>query len=385
VTLNPLVVGRVDQPKDSWAGVWIAEDIRLIAHGVQNGSWVDGTLGTVSAGLDGLALVSDPLGALLQYGVAWIIEHVKPLSDTLDWLAGDPAQIAAHAQTWRSVAGSLRDDAADLTRSVEWDIEWIGAAGDTYRTSAQQQRQAIDGLATAADAMALMTEGAGMLIATVRVLVRDAIATVVSRLIVYAGEVVATLGAATPLVVEQVTALVAAWAAKIARWLKALVTSLRELGGASARLAARVDDLKQILERLRRNGRYGGYTGKETGGGAGPHAAGGDIPGYFTAADLDGVGEHLSHLDHSPANDAMIGRIRERLAAGEELTEGQRNFMRHELTEKSCMDRGMSYEDAHDVALQTHSPGRNYDPDIIDQYAHLFNNWWRKQWGLEPR
>ncbi|MET0423458.1 MAG: hypothetical protein ABW046_06265, partial [Actinoplanes sp.] len=54
---------------------------------------MDGTLGAVSAGLDGLALVSDPVGALLQYGIAWLIEHVQPLSEALDWLAGDPAAI----------------------------------------------------------------------------------------------------------------------------------------------------------------------------------------------------------------------------------------------------------------------------------------------------
>jgi hypothetical protein len=43
----------------------------------------------------------------------------------------------------------------------------------------------------------------------------------VSRLVVYAAEELASLGVATPLVVEQVTTLVASWAAKIARWLKA--------------------------------------------------------------------------------------------------------------------------------------------------------------------
>jgi hypothetical protein len=101
VTVNPLVAGRLEQPKSAWAGVWIAEDIEAIAQGVENRSWVDGTLGVVGAGLDGLALVSDPVGALLQYGISWLIEHVKPLSEALDWLAGDPGQIAAHAQTWR--------------------------------------------------------------------------------------------------------------------------------------------------------------------------------------------------------------------------------------------------------------------------------------------
>jgi len=87
----PLVaVANPDISADPWAGVWIAEDIETILAGVKSGSWVDVTLGAVSAGLDALAFVSDPIGSLLQYGVAWIIEHVKPLSEALDWLAGDP-------------------------------------------------------------------------------------------------------------------------------------------------------------------------------------------------------------------------------------------------------------------------------------------------------
>jgi hypothetical protein len=69
VTVNPLVAGRLDGPPDAWSGVWIAEDIELIAQGVRSGSWIDTSLGVVGAGLDGLAIVSDPVGALLQYGV----------------------------------------------------------------------------------------------------------------------------------------------------------------------------------------------------------------------------------------------------------------------------------------------------------------------------
>ncbi len=41
-----------------------------------------------------LGVVLDSIGTLVSYGVAWLIEHVKPLSDALDWLAGDPDQIA---------------------------------------------------------------------------------------------------------------------------------------------------------------------------------------------------------------------------------------------------------------------------------------------------
>jgi hypothetical protein len=158
---NPLVAGAVSAPVDPWAGVWIAEDLETVLAGVRSGSWIDTSLGAVSAGLDALAFVSDPLGGLLQYGVAWIIEHVRPLSEALDWLAGDPAQIAGQAQTWRNVAASLRDQAEELGRAARWDTEeWTGAAADAYRRWSALQQNAVGGLAGAGDTLAAMTEAA---------------------------------------------------------------------------------------------------------------------------------------------------------------------------------------------------------------------------------
>ncbi|MGW4942472.1 WXG100 family type VII secretion target [Actinoplanes sp. NPDC004185] len=245
MTDNPLIAAPVDEAKSPWAGVWIAEDIELITQGVQNGSWIDGTLGTIGAGLDGLALISDPAGALLQYGIAWLIEHVKPLSEALDWLAGDPAQIAAYATTWRNVAASLTDSADGVSYAFRADVgEWSGAAATAYREWAGRREQTLRALARASETTALITEAAGALIGTVRLLVRDAVATVVSRLIVYAGELIATAGLATPLVVEQVTTLCAAWGARIARWLRALIASLRKLAEATTRLGRNIEDLK---------------------------------------------------------------------------------------------------------------------------------------------
>ncbi|GAA2190050.1 WXG100 family type VII secretion target [Micromonospora lupini] len=253
MTSNPLVAAAADTPPTAWAGVWICEDIELIAQGVRNGSWIDGSLGVVSAGLDALAFVSDPVGALLQYGIAWLIEHVKPLSEALDWLAGDPAQITAHAQTWRNVAGSLREEAAELARAVRNDVAgWGGSAGPAYRAWAAEQQQAITGLAQGAETMAAITEGAAGLVAAVRLLVRDAIATCVSRLITYAGELVVTGGLAAPLVVEQVTTLVASWGARIARLLRGLLASLRRLIPTVRRLGDLIEKLKQALGRLQK-------------------------------------------------------------------------------------------------------------------------------------
>jgi hypothetical protein len=178
--------------------------------------------------------------------------------------------------------------------------------------------------------MAMMTEAAGVLIGTVRMMVRDAVAVVVSRLVVYAGELIATAGLATPVVAEQVSTLCASWAAKIARWLKGLIGSLRRLGEAMTRLG---HDVRHLREE--QGGQFGGYTGSEDGvPGASDRPVGTHTGDGYDLADVDAVADHLDRLDHSPANDMMLSRIRERLDAGDELTEGQRNFMSHETTEK---------------------------------------------------
>ncbi|MGC1210864.1 MAG: hypothetical protein WA890_06285, partial [Micromonospora sp.] len=148
-----------------------------------------------------------------------------------------------------------------------------------YRNWAGEQQQAIVGLSDAADTMALVTEGAGMLIAAVRLMVRDAIATCVSRLIVYAAEEAASLGFATPLVVEQVTTTVAAWGAKIAQWLRGLLASLRRLIPEMHRLGDLIEKLKQWLNKL--GGKAGGSqphnSTPQRSGGSGPDARGPDF------------------------------------------------------------------------------------------------------------
>ena len=49
MTDNPSIAARLDRTADTWAGVWIVEDIQMIAQGVKDGSSVDGTLGVVGA------------------------------------------------------------------------------------------------------------------------------------------------------------------------------------------------------------------------------------------------------------------------------------------------------------------------------------------------
>ncbi|GAA1021244.1 hypothetical protein Aple_059670 [Acrocarpospora pleiomorpha] len=115
-------------------------------------------------------------------------------------------------------------------------------------------------------------------------------------------------------------------------------------------------------------------------------AADDDVANY-TEEDVDNVEEHLNRpeLHHSDANDSMIDRIRDAIREGRPLTEGEKNFMKHELTERELMDGGMSYDDAHEEAMKAHPLFKNYDPEVIDQHHELFNNRWRGAWDLPPR
>ncbi|WLS44520.1 hypothetical protein Q3V37_24510 [Micromonospora profundi] len=108
VVANPLVAARHDSTR-WYTGLGLVEDVADTVSGIESGSWIDSTIGGVATSMDALATVLDPLGSLVSWGVGWLLEHVKPLSDALDWLAGDPDQIHAYASTWRNVAKQSTD------------------------------------------------------------------------------------------------------------------------------------------------------------------------------------------------------------------------------------------------------------------------------------
>ncbi|WP_452299644.1 WXG100-like domain-containing protein [Micromonospora krabiensis] len=185
------------------------------------------------------------------------MEHVKPLSDALDWLAGDPDQITAYAQTWHNVSRHVAAQATALSEAVRTELAtWTGPASEAYRRYSEQHLRHLTGMADSADLLGTVVEGAGLLVALVRELVRDLIADFVSILAVRLWEWLAeaglTLGAATPWVATQVSALVAKWAAKISGLLLALARSIERLRPILSKLGELLDTLRAALHGLRR-------------------------------------------------------------------------------------------------------------------------------------
>ncbi len=259
---NPLIAERQDSTR-IWSGITLVEGIVDVKHGIESGSWVSTNIGSAFVAIDGALLAMDPLGSLLSWGVAWCIEHVKPLTDALDWLAGDPDQVAANAQTWANIAANTRLAVEDLRESVQRDVAvWAGPAADAYRASAETESVALLGYAESAAAKSSAVELSGNVVLVVRTFVRDLIADLVSILVMripqWTAEMGLTLGIATPWVVAQVSALAAKWSLKISTLLYDLIDSLRRLFN----LVRQVDEFTAALN-ARPRGTHHYYPGDE--------------------------------------------------------------------------------------------------------------------------
>jgi hypothetical protein len=257
VTDDPLVA-QAHSSTTWYTGLGLVEDAEQVSSGIHDNSWVDGTLGGVGGSLDVLGMVIDPLGSLVAWGVSWLMEHVKPLKEALDWLAGNPDEIAAQASTWRNVSAASTETYQQLTDAVRAQTaDWFGESGDAYRAHAAQQVEVLGGIATATGAISYAVKGAGLLVGLVRGIVRDLIAqfvaTLAARLPQWLAEEGLTLGIGTPVVIGQVATLVAKWVDKIQGFVRALLDSLRRLSGKLDDLTGVLDGLKQALRRLSRS------------------------------------------------------------------------------------------------------------------------------------
>jgi hypothetical protein len=253
-TPNPLVAERQDSTT-AITGIGIAESAVDVYNGISSGSWLETGLGVAGTGLETLGLVLDPVGTLLQYGISWLIEHVKPLSDALDWLAGDPDTIASYAQTWRNAAGAVSGARDMLTAAVAQDTAaWTGAAADAYRQHTSELSEQLSAASTAATTVGTVVEVVGMLVGVVRELVRDlvaeCVATLIARIPQWLAEEGLSLGLATPHVVASAVALISKWVKRIGEVIQKLVRSIEKLRP----LLRKLDEIWAAIKRAVRGG-----------------------------------------------------------------------------------------------------------------------------------
>ncbi|MFF5991552.1 WXG100 family type VII secretion target [Prauserella flavalba] len=236
------------------AGAGIIDTVNTAAQDLNNpGDWaMDG----VALGLDVIGLVANPLGGLLSAGIGWLIEHLDFLKEPLDDLCGDPAAINKVAAQWgEQIKADVAQVAGDYEKALSSEIQsWKGDAAEKYRGTADQIVQQIHSLENASTAVSNAVRGSGVLVATVRGIIRDLIAQVVSEIVIAAAAALAsswcTLGGSIAAFTGWAVARGAATAGKIAGKISKLLMKLATVLNKFSKLRGAVQALAKASRKL---------------------------------------------------------------------------------------------------------------------------------------
>ncbi|MGJ7908855.1 WXG100 family type VII secretion target [Actinopolyspora sp. H202] len=254
---NPLVEAEPDS--QMWEDGLMVVDFAVDSwRAVKNEDWGEAAITGGAAAVDALATVANPFDALLTSTFAWMMEHVWPLPDMLDSLAGNHDQVQANAHTWANISDELQQAATEMQQAVDTDTAgWRGPAAESYRMFGSGEAKLIEGAAESARAVGAAVSGAGTAILIVRTTVRDMIASAMSELVTYLVRSSAaaglSLGALTPLLIADGIRIVAKWASRVSEWLDKIVRAFRQLAelvGKVKPLLTKVDELLQPNSRI---------------------------------------------------------------------------------------------------------------------------------------
>lgn len=244
---NPLVAAPATSVSP-FAGAFVLQGGQALVDAIHSGDWVDGGIAALSAGLDAVAAISDPLGTLIANGLGWLIDHLDPLKSWMDQLTGNAAEVAAFAQTWQNI-GSRLHDSAELYRSRQSDLDGMsGATVDAYHAFAGDTVKHLDGAGEWASAVGTGLQVASELVQAVHDLVVQVLSQLVGSIISMAIEAACTLGFALPVIIEQVSTRAADLAEEVGSRLTRLLTSFTSLESILARLRGIFDDTAALFK-----------------------------------------------------------------------------------------------------------------------------------------
>lgn len=161
-----------EEPHDWTSGSGIIHDASVLwgdFHEPTDG-W-DWTFDGISAGIDGLVTVADPLGAAISAGVGWILENIPGISDCWNMLSGNPEEINRAAATWHNIAQRMDDSAKAFAASATQIEKWKGPAAESFFTAAKDYETILTGVASDSNALSIIITGVGCIVAALREIV----------------------------------------------------------------------------------------------------------------------------------------------------------------------------------------------------------------------
>ena len=215
-----------------------------------NGNWVDAALSGVSTALDAAATVADPLGSLLAAGIGWALDHLNPIKDWFDDVAGNPESVAAKGESWANIAGGMEPLAQSWQDSLDR-LAWMsGDAISSYRAQADARIETLRRLKGSSEGAAQALDLVAMIVSFVHSFLRDILSSLVGAILSWVAQTVLSLGTLIPWVCGQIATRIASVVGKCSRYVTALTRSGSELTTLLRALKGFGDDILAFLNRI---------------------------------------------------------------------------------------------------------------------------------------
>ena len=240
------LVAEVKESETVWSGSRLLEDGFDLKEAFESNSWVAGGLATAATAADTAAAVMDPLGEALSAGIGWIIEHLSPLKDWLNELAGDSDAVAAAASTWTNIGAKLSSCAGDLEAVCSSRL--AGQESLAVATFKSLQAGSASHLRMTGQLAGAISGGltlASVIVRMVHDMVRDAIADIIGKLTSKAIITAVSLGTASGWAIASLSADVTAWATRLSKEVADVVTSAKNLKGLLSKANRLFDDVAE--------------------------------------------------------------------------------------------------------------------------------------------
>lgn len=169
------------------------------ADALMRGDFIEASVQGVSAALDVVGMIVDPIAGVSSMVVNFVLEHCGAIQEWLDEMLGDPAVIAAGAQSWTNIGTHLTGLAPDYRSLVSNDLgEFSGLAIHAYREMSEISYELVNGLGHVAHGVSAGVELAGGLLAGVRDFVQALFSDLVGAAVSALAKVAITAGIAAP-------------------------------------------------------------------------------------------------------------------------------------------------------------------------------------------
>lgn len=167
------------------AGSKFLKDISSDASGADIGNDVTGLLsGGTSLMSDGAAFAADPIGWLINKGVSFIIDIIKPLKDCLEMVTGNGAAVNAAATNFNDLGRDIDNLSKDFEKAVNHGFgESRGDAAEAARESLSKLRDGVAGTAGRSGDIASLLQFTSMIMQAAEDFIKGIITDVIEYLL----------------------------------------------------------------------------------------------------------------------------------------------------------------------------------------------------------